>query len=284
MEGILEKFCKEVMADFKAKEPTENLLRIKQEQLEMQSHTINNEQRKNFTNHIKQQTLNQAIFKNWEQRCLNEMDKVREYIVENCQRRLSDYYKHKKTDAKWKDELQKSKIELNDKAKLIAYELLLKKKIDSTPEFTDQEIEDNDNFGSHLQREFRIEWIKNSHVEFIGNVFYKLYKEHFSERNAFLKNMEDLINKVEQRLLREVTQTTNYGGLIRMQFQPNSIIFDCGTLVRLYLAKATDILIQTHNQSNQGDIYNLTDTFKLMFLFFAAQIAIPNFEKHNKAL
>ena len=48
-----------------------------------------------------------------------------------------------------------------------------------------------------------------------------------------------------------------------MQFQPNLIIFDCGTLVRLYLAKATDILIQTHNQSNQGDIYNLTDTFKL---------------------
>ena len=331
MEGILEKFCKEVMAHFKAKEPTENLLRIKQEQLEMQSHTINNEQRKNFTNHIKQQTLNQAIFKNWEQRCLNKMGKVREYIVENCQRRLSDYYKHKKNDAKWKDELQKSKIELNDKAKLIAYELLLKKKIDSTPEFADQEIEDNfekfwsskkssfiskkektfapdnvtekfvnqigmkygyvanskniyDNFGSHLQREFRIEWIKNSHVEFIGNAFYKLYKEHFSERNAFLKNMEDLINKVEQRLLREVTQTTNYGGLIRMQFQPNLIIFDCGTLVRLYLAKATDILIQTHNQSNQGDIYNLTDTFKLMFLFFAAQIAIPNFEKHNKAL
>ena len=331
MEGILEKFCKEVMADFKAKEPTENLLWIKQEQLEMQSHTINNEQRKNFTNHIKQQTLNQAIFKNWEQRCLNEMHKVREYIVENCQRRLSDYYKHKKTDAKWKDELQQSKIELNDKAKLIAYELLLKKKIDSTPEFADQEVEDNfekfwsskkssfiskkektfapdnvtekfvnqigmkygyvanskniyDNFGSHLQREFRIEWIKNSHVEFIGNAFYKLYKEHFSERNAFLKNMEDLINKVEQRLLREVTQTTNYGGLIRMQFQPNSIIFDCGTLVRLYLAKATDILIQTHNQSNQGDVYNLTDTFKLMFLFFAAQIAIPNFEKHNKAL
>ena len=330
MEGVLEKFCREVMADFKAKTATANLLRIKQEQLEIKSHTINNEQRKSFADHIKQQTLNQAIYKNWKQRCFNKMDKVREYIVENSQRRLSDYYKHEKNDAKWKDELQKSKIELNEKAKRIAYELLSKKEIDKTPEFTDQEIEDKfekfwiskknkfiskkektfapdnvketflneigmkygyvanlkniyDNFGSHLQREFRIEWVNNSHVEFIGNSFYKFYKEHFSGRNAFLKNMEDLIYKVEQKLLDEVIQTTNNRGLIRMQFQPNSIIFDCGTLVRLYLAKATDILIQTHNQSNQKEIYSLTDYFKVMFLFFAAQIAIPNFEKAQQS-
>ena len=85
MEGVLEKFYKEVMADFKAKEPATNLLRLKQEQLEMQSQTINNEQRKSFTNHIKQKRLNQAIFKNWEQGCISKMDKVRERIMENCQ-------------------------------------------------------------------------------------------------------------------------------------------------------------------------------------------------------
>ena len=62
MEGVLEKFCKEVMADFKAKKPATNLLTLKQEQLEMQSQTINNEQRKSFTSYIKQQTLNQEIF------------------------------------------------------------------------------------------------------------------------------------------------------------------------------------------------------------------------------
>ena len=62
MEGVLEKFCKKVMADFKAKKPATNLLRLKQEQLEMQSQTINNEQRKSFTSYIKQQTLNQEIF------------------------------------------------------------------------------------------------------------------------------------------------------------------------------------------------------------------------------
>ena len=330
MDGVLEKFCKEVGADFKAKEATTNLLRLKQEQIEIESHTINNEQRKIFIDHIEQQTLNQAIFKNWEQRCINKMDKVREYIMENCQRRLSYYYKHEKNDAKWKDELQKSKIELNGKAKRIAYDLLLQKNSDSTPEFTDHEIEsefekfwsykkdrfiskkektfapDNvrekfvneigmkygyvanlkniyNNFGSHLQHEFRIEWINNSHVEFIGNFLCKFYKEHFAKRNAFLKDMENLIEKVEQRLLCDVIQTTNNGGLIRMQFQPDSIIFDCGTLVRLYLSKATDILIQTHNQSSQKEIYNLTDTFKVMFLFFAAQIAIPNFEKAQQS-
>ena len=141
MEGVLEKFCREIAADFKAKTPTTNLLRKKQEQLEIQSNIINNEQRENFTGHIKKQTVNQAIFKNWEQKCINKMDKVREHVMKNCQRRLSDYYKHEENDAKWRAELQKSKIELNDKAKLIAHKLLLKKESGSTPEFTDQEIE-----------------------------------------------------------------------------------------------------------------------------------------------
>ena len=241
-------------------------------------------------------------------------------------RRLSDYYKNEKNDSKWKDLLQKSKIELNEKVKRIAYKLLLKKEI----EFTDQEIVDNferfwsskkntfiskkgktfalgnvakafvneirmkygysvnlmniyGNFGSHLQSEFRIEWIKISHVEFIGSTIYKLFKEHLAERNTFLKNKEDLIDNVEQRLLREVIQTTNNGGLMRMQFLPNSIIFECGTLMRLYLTKATDILIQNHNQSSQKDIHNLTDTTKEIFLFFSAQIAIPNLEKAQQS-
>ena len=64
MECILEKFSKEVAANFKAKKPTPNLLRTKQQQLETESHAINSEQRKNFIDHIEQQTLNQGIFKN----------------------------------------------------------------------------------------------------------------------------------------------------------------------------------------------------------------------------
>ena len=112
---------------------------------------------------------------------------------------------------------------------------------------------------------------------------YKFYKENFAKRNELLKNMTKLIDMVEQRLLREVIQTESNGDLIRMQFQSDSIIFDCGTLARMYLAKAIDILMETHNQSSQKEIYNLTDTFKVMFLFFAAQIAIPNFEKAQQS-
>ena len=54
-------------------------------------------------------------------------------------------------------------------------------------------------------------------------------------------------------------------------------------LVRKYLVKAINILIETHDESGQKDVYNLTDTFKVMFLFFAAQTAIPNFEKAQKS-
>ena len=330
MESVLEEFCKEIAADFKSKEPNANLLSIKQKQLEIQSNIINKEQKENFTDHIEKQTLNQVIFKNWEQKCINKMEKVREYVMENCQRRLRDYYKHEENDAKWKAELQKCKIELNDKAKDIAHRLLHKKESGSAPEFTDQEIQnefekfwiskkerfisnkkktfvpDNvtetfvstigmkygyvaklknifEKFGLHLQNKFKIEWIETSHVEFVGNFVYKFLKGNFTSRNDFLKNMENLIDMVEQRLLRELIQTENNGGLIRMQFQSDSIIFDCGTLVRMYLDKATDILVQTHNQSSQKKVYNLTDTFKVMFLFFAAQIAIPNFEKAQQS-
>ena len=331
MEGVLEKFCKEVEADFKAKEPNTNLLRIKQEQIEMESHDINNEEKKSFIAHIEQQTLNQAIFKNWEQKCINKMDEVRKAVMENCKRRLNDYYKHEKNDAKWKDELQKSKNELHDKVKLIANELLQKKESGSSPEFTDEEIEDefekfwiskknkfilnkektfapdnvtekfvneigikygnaanfkniHKNFGLHLENGFKIEWIKLTHVEFHGNYLFRKYKEHIATGYIdFWRNMEDLIANVEHRLKREVIYLQNNGGLIKMQFQPDSTIFDCGTLVRQYLDKATDILIQTHNQSTQKAVYNLTATFNVMFLFFAAQIAIPYFEKAQQS-
>ena len=95
--------------------------------------------------------------------------------------------------------------------------------------------------------------------------------------------MEDLIANAEQRLIHEVIHLSNSKGLIRMQFQHDSSIFDCGMLVRKYLVKAINILIETHDESGQKDVYNLTDTFKVMFLFFAAQTAIPNFEKAQKS-
>ena len=83
---------------------------------------------------------------------------------------------------------------------------------------------------------------------------------------------------VEYILIREVISLQNNGDFFKMKFQSDSVIFDCGTLVRQYLAKATDILIQTHNQSPQKDVYNLTDTFIVMFLLLGI------LRKHNKVL
>ena len=331
MECVLEKFSKEVGADFKAKNPTVNLLRMKQEQLQTESHTIYSEQKKNFIDHIEQQTLNQTIFKNWEQRSINKMDKVREYVLENCQKRLKYYYKHEANDAKWRDEIQKSKSELHDKAKQIANNLLLKKESDGAPEFTDREIEaefekfwsskknrfisnkektfSSDNvrkkfvyeiggkygkvdkfksilnrFGANLENKFKIEWIQKSDVEFMGFAICRKLKECLKIENIdFLQNIESLIANVEHRLLHEVIRLRNSKGLTRMQFQHDSSIFDCGMLVRKYLEKALNILMQTHTQSGNKDVYRLRDTFKVMFLFFAAQTAIPNFENAQQS-
>ena len=189
MEGVLENLCKEVKADFKAKEPTANLLRMKQGQLEIESHLTNSEQKKNFTGHIEQQTLNQAIFKNWEQKCINKMDKVREHVMENCQRKLSDYYKHEKNGAKWKDELQKSKNELHDKAKVIANELLLKKESDSDPEFTDQEIENEfEKFWSSIKTRF----ISSKEKTFLPDNVRKTFVSEIGMKYGYVPNFKHI--------------------------------------------------------------------------------------------
>ena len=145
MEDILENYCGEIKADFKGKDQTPRLLRTLKEQLEVSSHVANNEQVVNFTNHINKQTLNQTICKNWEHKCINKMDKIRERVVEDCQRRLRDYYNHEKNDAKWRDGLQRSTNKLQDDARQISNGLLRKKEKETgeniTPEFSDDEIE-----------------------------------------------------------------------------------------------------------------------------------------------
>ena len=95
--------------------------------------------------------------------------------------------------------------------------------------------------------------------------------------------MQELIATAESKLLCDVIQLYDVGGLIKMHFQSDSAIFDCGTLVKQYLAKAIDLLEETHEESEQKNLFNLTDTFKVMFLFFAAQLAIPYFEEAQQS-
>ena len=141
-----------------------------------------------------------------------------------------------------------------------------------------------DKFGVDLQHKFKIEWVKFSYVEFTGNMFSRNYRTrcHITQP-YFFQNLQELIPAVESKLLHDVICLYDIGGLIKMYFQLDSAIFDCRTLVEQYLAKAIDLLEETHKESEQKNLFNLTDTFKVMFLFFAAQLATPYFEEAQQS-
>ena len=137
----------------------------------------------------------------------------------------------------------------------------------------------------NLQNKFKIDWIKTSHVEFTGNIFSKKYKKYIKNNleAEFSHNMRQLIVNTETKLLCEVIGVRDVGGLMKMHFQPDCAAFDCGRLVKIYLTKAKELLEETHSESPQRELYNLTDTFKVMFLFNAAQLAVPNFGKAQQS-
>ena len=329
MENILESFCGEIKANFKAKQPSLDILREQTKQLETESNATNNEQKKKLKDYIKKQVLHRAMYQKWEQKCMNKMDKICERIMENCQRRLNEYYDHEKDDAKWRFELQQSKNTLQHTARQIANDLIQKKEEKAgkniAPDFSDHEIEKEfqkfwisekerfiskrektfapvniqqifiseihlkyghvakfqkifEEFGANLQNEFKIERIKPSYVEFQGTSM--ISKLTGISEAKFLEDMRYLIPTTERTLTNKVIGLYEVGGLTKMLFQPNSTTFDCGTLIKQYLAKAIDILVQTHKETQQNRKYNfnLTDRFEAMFSFFAAQCAIKNFE------
>ena len=139
-------------------------------------------------------------------------------------------------------------------------------------------------FDVNLQHKFEIEWVKTSHFEFTGGLVFRNYKKYSDfAGSGFFQNMQELIATAKSKLLCDVIQVYDVGGLIKMHFQSDSAIFDCGTLVKQYLAKAIDLLEETHKESEQKNLFNLTDTFKVMFLFFAAQLAIPYFEEAQQS-
>ena len=332
MENVLEKLLREVEADFKAKQTTQDLLEIKKVELRTELHFTHGEWKQRFTDHIKKQPLHKKIiYKDWEQKCINEMDQIQNQIMEDCQRRLTDYYNYEKNDAKWKNELQKSKKKLQKDARKFAKKLLDRKEKDEKPEFTDKEIEiefekfwgsvktnlsskketafeaDNvranfvkeigekygktsgfkkimEKFGFRLENTFNIEWVENSHVDFVAKDFCKIGKEIFRMKDSeLLKDIENLTEIVQGKISKEVIGLCDAGGFKKMKFMYNYSFFNCGSSIKRYLAKAEAILIETHNQSSQKNAYNLTDAFKVMFSCFAAQIAIPFFEEAQQS-
>ena len=333
MEEILAGFCGEIEADFKGKQITPGLLSKKINQLEVKSLVKNKEQIKKLTDHIEKQTLKQTVYKNWEQKCKNKMNRTRERIVENYQRRLKHYYNHQKNGADWRDELNKSKSTLQDHARKIANELLRKKEEKAggniTPEFSGHEIEEEfqkfwssvkdgftsrkkgktfdpedvrkifeneiglkygqvprykkieDQFGANLKNSFKRKWIESSLVEFIGNFVSRRWRRAWE--TDVVNSMHELIRTTESKLSSNVIGLYEIGGLKKMLFQSDSAIFNCEALVKQYLAKAIDLLVETHNETKQRETYNLTDTFKAMFAFKAAQLAIRNFEEAQQS-
>ena len=323
MEDVLKKLSREVEADFKAKEPTEDLLCIKEDQLKVESNSTNDKQKKKFCDCIRKQKLHEKIYGNWEEKTINKMDQIREQIMEDCQKRLRRYYNHEKNESKWKNELQQSKYKLQQNARKIANELLDRKEKDETPEFTSKEIEDEfekfwssvkqgffskrettyvaenprtifvqeigekyggvpgykeilEKFGLQLQNNFKPEWVEISHFEFIDDKKISDYE--------FLKEINHFIASIRSRISAEVIYLSNAGDFMTMKFRNYSTIFNSRYLVKEYLEKVEKMLTETHEKLSLKTMhYNLTDTFKVIFLYFAAQIAIPNFEKAQKS-
>ena len=245
-------------------------------------------------------------------------------------------YNHGNSDAKWKTELKNRKNSLQDHAKQVATELLVKKKKEAgeaiAPDFSDHEIESKfqkfwnsvrDGFGSKknrmfvsenvrqkffneirsrcghvasiqrisnkfglcLQNEFQVEWINFSHVVYTGNIIARNYNFHIGiSQEEFYESMRELISTTESKLLYHVIDLCHVGGLKKMRFQSDPTIFDCEALVKEYLTKAIDLLVKTHEESQQKNKYTLTDTFKAIFLFKAAQLAAPKFEKVQQSI
>ena len=329
MEKILEVFFGEIKANFKAKEPSLDIFMEKSTQLEIESLTAKNEQTQKLRDHIKKQTMNQVMYKKWEQNCIRKLDKVSQRIIDSCQKRLNDYYKYEENDAKWRRVVHQSKIKVQDYVRKIADDLIKQREEGKagkniTLEFSDKEIEDKfeelwnsekgkfvwkkervyvpDNvpeifireissrYGNiaksqkifsplmSLQPEFSVVWINFSHVELKGNFISKLRKKDFPSTEQFREDIEELIAHTESEIQEKLIYLYKHEGLMKMRFQPNSNTFHCKTLVKQYLEKAIELLVETHKQLPRCRYFNLTDTFMAIFSYKAAKLALSSFE------
>ena len=108
-----------------------------------------------------------------------------------------------------------------------------------------------------MQNKFNIEWVTFKHVEFTGNLLSVLLKKNYLSKQ--------LIEITEPKLLHDVVRLYDFAGLLKIHFQSDSAMFDCGRLIKQYLAKAMELLEETHENSQQKKLYNLTGMFKAIF-------------------
>ena len=89
-------------------------LNAKMEELKVESHVPNIDQKKNFIYQICEQIQDENVYKSWERKCLHIMDKTGEVLVKHYQRHLNDYYEYRKHHAEWEDKLDQHKKKLHD--------------------------------------------------------------------------------------------------------------------------------------------------------------------------
>ena len=149
-------------------------------------------------------------------------------------------------------------------------------KYGQTPNFVDNVS----SFGKNLQHSFNIRWIKPEHLEFKSKEIKKNVQDLFLTneekwRSQIVDFIKDVISRIESELLKLIT----VNDFTKIAFQEDSITFNYQNLVREYLFKVINILEQEHKKTAGEKNYKLTDQFKAIFCYYAAQKGIAPFKK-----
>ena len=222
------------------------------------------------------------------------------------------YHNQQKNEYKCENEVERRNHKLKAAAKKFYYELLERKEKNHESNVTNEEIEEEfkkfwcsakenvaenprtifvqeigekycgvpgykeilEKFGLQLEKIFKTEWVEFSYVEFIEKDLSKIDEEDIGIWGSeFFTDIENLMTSLQKNILSSC--------LTKIKFRANSASFNCRSFVKSYLVKAEQMLTETH-ENRSLVYYNLTDTFKVLFLFFAAQTAIPIFEEEQK--
>ena len=163
---------------------------------------------------------------------------------------------------------------------LVAFKQVLLSKYGHTSSYRD-----NVNpFGKDLEHLFKNEWIRPEHLEFRS----KGLKQKFSD--LFMRNHEkwrlqvvDLVKKAIDRVQNELLKLVTVNDLTKMSFQVDTITFNCQALIKEYIVKVINILDEEYEKEAQRKKYKLTDQFKTIFCYYAAQKGISPFRKVQKS-
>ena len=138
-------------------------------------------------------------------------------------------------------------------------------------------------FGDKLENDFQNDWIIPKYLEFKSKGLREKFMEYFnindqkwlSQKFRIISFVDYVITRVKKELLEIIT----INDLTKMKFQDDSVTFNCNALVEKYLVRAQSILETEHEKTAAKKEYELTDQFKIIFCYYAAQKAKPFFTR-----